>query len=167
MNTQEKLNKFIGILKRSNLSKEDIVRTLESISNDIIKEVELPREQGKSSFEFKELGETIAVITYRDKKPVRTEIRTRELNWIEDKIRLRFKYGIGLKEDKKNIKYLDSIDLGIDFAEHFSYKVLNTQEYYANRKFQNYFTICLRVLRKKEIIEYKKGRIRLNKTKDL
>lgn len=161
MNTKEKLNKFIGILKRANLSKEEIVRTLESISQEMTTEICLQKEQGKSSFEYKELGHVVEVVTYREGKPYRTDIESVELNWIEDTIQERLNNYIRLKTDKDGVSYLDSIDLGIEFALCFGYEVLNKQEYYANRKFQNYFTICLRVLREKEIIEYRKGRIRL------
>ena len=96
--------------------------------------------------------------TYQKGRPVVKVLQREESDWIMSYLDKRHKLE---RESEWN-----SIDVALTYSKYFSYDARTKEQYYADRFFQNYWTIHLRYLRETGNLEYKAGIIRL-KTKDL
>lgn len=123
--------------------------------------IELPEEQGKSSFFINEKQDYLEIITYQNKKPVKTEVKKSDLIFFEDIIKKIFRV-----KDKRikfdDSDYIESKFIALRWAKEIKNEPMNWKDFFSNRKYHNYFTICMRVLREKGIIDYTGGRIRCN-----
>lgn len=152
MKTKAQLNKFIGIIKRFDLSKEEIIRTLETISSGI-NEVEIDSWKGKSSFEINRNGEEIIVIKYQKPergakaKPIKTIIQMRELSRLLRTIEYLF--------SRNKYESIKSRIIGEEFYN------VKWDDIFSKRPIHNKFTIMLNVLEKKGLIDYRGGLVYL------
>ncbi len=145
----KELNKFIGIIRRCNLSKDEIVRTLEEISRRM-DTISIDSWKGTSSFDIEEKEDKIIVIKYQkpekgtEPKETKTEINITELKNLFSVLK---EMSIEMREMK-----VKSRKLGESF-----YKLDWDTEIFCNRPLHNKFTIMLNVLEKKKLIDYRGG----------
>ena len=116
--------------------------------------------KGKSSFEVKDLGDTIYVTKYQKKekgaepKEINFEIATRELGFLKNTIINWFRFRKNLLEDEGGT-CIKSRELAECFYGESWKNIFN------NRKRHNHYTIMLNVLDKKGLINYRGGKVRL------
>jgi hypothetical protein len=159
LNRQSTADSFLAWLSstESLLRKENKIEMLNVVKT--IKEkylsfnterITLSKIQGKGTFSMKKNGEVIEVTTYQDKKPVITLVLNEDINFLDNKIRLLIRNGEELKSRDLAIQYSKWKGLGYTW-----------KDFFCDRKIHNYFTICLRILREENLIEYRGGIIRL------
>jgi len=155
MTFETKFRSFVGLLK-----KRELTPTEQTIWADELlrlyneeRRVDIDGWKGKSSFEFKEVGDYVLVKKYQkpergaEPKEINYKIPLWELRRIESMIKDFF--------EKNKEEYLKSKDLATSFYE------MTWDEIFTNRKIHNRFTIILNVLDKENIIDYRGGRVRL------
>ncbi len=157
MTFESKFRNFIGRLKQKEFSRDELL----IMGDELLRLYNEERKivingwQGKSSFSFKQVGDKIIITKYQrpekgaEPKEIKTEIEINELRKLTQIIMWVFKIN-------KERKYIKSRELGEKF-----YNLDWDTEIFCNRKLHNRFTIALNVLEKKEIIEYRGGRIYL------
>lgn len=155
MTFETKFRNFVGRLSNKEFSHEE----LKLISRELLLEYNRERKvviegwHGKSSFAFKEVGDSIIVTKYQkpergaEPKEVKTTISFTELKGIYKTIKFLC--------TNSNLETLKSKTIAQSFYKESWKDIFN------NRKRHNKFTIILNVLDKKGFIEYRGGRIRL------
>lgn len=139
------------------LEKNDLVIILRELLNLFNKEqkVQISGWKGKSSFEIKDLGDTVYVEKYKrddkneEARPQNFEINAEELNRLKGIIFSWFNYKKNIHLDSNGSPHLKSTQV----AEYFYNKDWDN-EIFNHRKTHNLYTIMLNVLDKKGLIRY-------------
>lgn len=145
---------FRNIVGRANkLSKEELVIVLRELLNQLNEEKKIVIDswKGKSSFDYKFIGDKIIVTKYQkhekgdEPKEVNYELDKNEYYQLKSMILYIF--------EKEKPKLLKSTEI----AEQFYNK--NWKKIFSDRKVHNRYTIMLNVLEKEGYIEYRGGKI--------